>query len=135
MLGGWLSTDGISQRFDGFAADIGSDQRHVANAVKLILRCTSLTPICSGHWESNERFPVLVKRAAPSAPSPLECWGAADGVESVGPFFGRFALLGQPLIELRPRTLGQVNEAQAGATRVIHPRDLHFRFERSAGPG
>ena len=60
---------------------------------------------------------------------------SVHAVVSIKPFFGLFALLGQPVIELLPRTLGQVDEAQAGAARVIRPRDLYFRFKRGGIPG
>ena len=58
-------------------------------------------------------------------------WNAVD---SFGSFFGLFAPFGQPVIELRPRILGHVDEAQAGAARVIHPRNLHFWFQRGGDP-
>jgi hypothetical protein len=67
----------------------------------------------------------------------VACWERQrewNAVESVGPFFGLFAPFGQPVIELCSRILGQVDESQASTARVIHPRNLHFRFQGGAGP-
>ena len=48
---------------------------------------------------------------------------------SVASLFGLLALCSQPLIKLLPQLLSQIEEAQAGATGVIHPRNLHFGFQ------
>src|SRR6185312_903497 len=60
--------------------------------------------------------------------------GGAAEAGSFGGLLHLFALSGQPGIELRPRFLGDINKAQAGVARFIHPGNLDFWFQRGGSP-